>query len=160
VLLVVVEEGLGSLGVAGTYGFAGGVEWFIVELSLVVLLGVVGVCDNSLVVGWLISGHPIFGSLGFRAVSSGVQGVFTVKKAVEPSGLWDSAFTSTSRVAVVALLCGVLLATSDVSSLLLIGDSVHLWLVAVCPAGVGLRGSDPCPARLRSVLGFHCDSIF
>jgi hypothetical protein len=41
-----------------------GVEWFIVELLLVVLLGVVGVCNNSLVVAWLISGHPVFGSLG------------------------------------------------------------------------------------------------
>jgi hypothetical protein len=48
---VVVEEGLGSLGVAGTYGFVGGVEWFIMELLLVVLLGVVGVCNNSLVAG-------------------------------------------------------------------------------------------------------------
>jgi hypothetical protein len=57
-----------------------GVEWFIVELSLVVLLGVVGVCNNSLVVDWLISGHPVFGGLGFRAVPGGVRGVFAVKK--------------------------------------------------------------------------------
>jgi hypothetical protein len=84
---VVVKEGLGSLGVAGTYGFAGGVELFIVELSLVVLLGVVGVCNDSLVVSWLISGHPIFGSLGFRAVPGGVRGVFAMKKVVEPSRL-------------------------------------------------------------------------
>jgi hypothetical protein len=131
-----------------------GVEWFIVELSLVVLLGMVGVCNNSLVVGWLISSHHVFGGLGFRAVPSGVREVFAVKKAVEPVWLWGSVFASTSGVGVAALLCGVLLATSSVSSLLLVGDSVHFLLVLVWLAGVGLRQSDPCPARLRGVLGF------
>jgi hypothetical protein len=130
---VVVEEGLGSLGVGGTYGFAGGgMELFIVELSLVVLLGVVGLCNNSLVINLLISGHPVFGSLGFRAVPGGVHGVFAVKKSIKPSWLRDSAFASASAsasgVAAVALLCGVLLATSGVSSLLLIGDGVHSGL--------------------------------
>jgi hypothetical protein len=104
---VVVKEGLGSLGVGGTYGFAGGgMELFIVELSLVVLLGVVGLCNNPLVVNLLISGHPVFGSLGFRAVPGGVRGVFTLKKAIKPSWLRDSAFASASAsgVAAVALL--------------------------------------------------------
>jgi hypothetical protein len=152
--VVVVVGGLGPLGVAGTYGFAGGVVLFIVELSLVILLGVVGVCDDSLVFSWLISGHPIFGSLGFRAIPRGVRGVFTVKKTIKPSMLRDSTFASPSRVTTVALLRGVLVATSGVSSLLLIGDVVHLGLVTVWPAGVGLRRSNPCPAGLRSVLGF------
>lgn len=131
-----------------------GVVLFIMELSLVILLGVVSVCDVSLVFRWLISGHPIFGSLGFRAIPSGVRGVFTVKKIVKPSLLHNSTFASASRVATVTLLRGVLVATSSVSSLLLIGDVVHLGLVTVWPAGVGLRRSDPCPTRLRSVLGF------
>ena len=48
-----------------------GMVMFIVELVLVILLGVVGVGDNSLVVSWLISGHPIFGGLGFRAIPMG-----------------------------------------------------------------------------------------
>jgi hypothetical protein len=92
--------------------------------------------------------------LGFRAVPGGVRRVFVVKKAVEPSRLRDSTFTSASGVAVAALLCGVLLVTSAVSRLLLIGNGVHLGLVAIWPAGVGLRRSDPCPTRLRGVLGF------
>jgi hypothetical protein len=139
--------------------FLVGVEWFIVELSLSVWLGMVGVCNNSLVVDWVISGHLVFGGLGFGAVPSGMRGVFSVKKAIEPSRLWGSAFASTSRVGAAALLCGVLLATSGVSSLLLVGDSVHLLLVAVWPAGFGLCQSDPCPAGLGVSLGFCCDSI-
>jgi hypothetical protein len=85
--VVVVVGGLGPLGVAGTYGFAGGVVLFIVELSLVILLRVVGVCNDSLVFIWLISDHPIFGSLGFRAIPGVVRRVFTVKKTIKPSML-------------------------------------------------------------------------
>ena len=102
----------------------------------------------------MISGHPIFGSLSFKAVPGGVRRVFVVKKALKPLRLGESAFASTSRVGATTLLRGVLLATSGVSSLLLIGDSVHLWLVAVWPVGVRLRQSDPCSARLRGVLRF------
>jgi hypothetical protein len=112
------------------------------------------VCDVSLVFRWLISGHPIIGSLGFRAIPSGVRGVFTVKKIVKPLLLRDSTFASASRVATTTLLHGVLVATSSVSSLLLIGDVVQLGLVTVWSARVGLRKSDPCSTRLRSVLGF------
>jgi hypothetical protein len=39
-------------------------DWFVVELLLVVLLGMVSMRDNSLVVGWLISGHSIFDGVG------------------------------------------------------------------------------------------------
>jgi hypothetical protein len=85
-----------------------GVEWFIMELSLVVLLGMLGVFNNSLVVEWLISGHPVFGGHGFRAVPGGVHGVFIVNKAVEPSRLWGSAFASTSGVGVATLLCEII----------------------------------------------------
>jgi hypothetical protein len=56
-----------------------------VQLVLVILLGMVGVGDNSLVVSWLISGHPIFGGLGFRAIPSGMCRVFTMEKTLEPS---------------------------------------------------------------------------
>jgi hypothetical protein len=62
-------------------------DWFVVELLLVVLLGMVNMRDNSLVVGWLISGHPIFGGLGFRVTPGGVCAVFAMKEAVEPSWL-------------------------------------------------------------------------
>jgi hypothetical protein len=77
-----------------------------------------------------------------------------MKKAVEPSRLWGSASASTSGVGVAVLLCGVLLATSCVSSGVLVGDGVHLLLFAVWPAGFGLCRLDPCPARLWGVLGF------
>jgi hypothetical protein len=113
-----------------------GMVLFIVELALVILLGVVGVGDNWLVVSRLISGHPIFGGHGFRAIPGGMCRVFTMEKTVKPSLLRDSAFASTSSVATAALLHGVLVATSGVSSLLLIGDGVHLGLVAIWPAGV------------------------
>jgi hypothetical protein len=39
-------------------------DWFVVELLLVVLLGMVSMRDNSLVVCWLISGHSIFDGVG------------------------------------------------------------------------------------------------
>jgi hypothetical protein len=54
-----------------------------------------------------------------------------------------------------ALLCGILLATSCVSGGVLVGDGVNLLLVAVWPAEFRLRRSDPCSAGLRSVLGFR-----
>jgi hypothetical protein len=123
-----------------------------VELLMVVLLGMIGVRNNSLVVGWLISGHFVFCGLGFEAIPGGMCVVFTVKEAVEPSRLWSSA--SASGVGVVAILCGVLLATSCVSGGVLVGDGVHLLLVVVWPAGFRLRRYDPCSAGLQGVLGF------
>ena len=113
-----------------------GMVMLIVELVLVIFLWVVGVGDNSLVVSRLISGHPIFGGLGFRAIPGGMCRVFAMEKIVKPSLLRDSAIASASSVAVAALLRGVLMATSSVSSLLLIGDGVHLGLVTVWPTKV------------------------
>jgi hypothetical protein len=112
-------------------------DWFVVELLLVVLLGMLCMRDNSLVVGWLISGHSVFGGLGFGAIPSGVCAVFTMKEIVEPSPLWSLAFVS--GVGATTLLFGVLLATSCVSSWVLVGDGVHLLLVAIWPAGFGLH---------------------
>jgi hypothetical protein len=129
-------------------------DWFIVELLLVVLLGMVSMCDNLLVVSWLISGHSIFGGLGFRAIPGGVCAVFAMKEEIEPSRLRSSASASSSGVGVAALLCGRLLATNCVSGGVLVGDSVDLLLVAVWLARFGLHRSDPCSAGLRSVLGF------
>jgi hypothetical protein len=81
-------------------------------------------------------------------------GVFAAKKDVEPSRLWGSTSASTSGVVVVALLSGVLLAASCVSSGVMVGVGFHLLLVAVWPAGFRLRRYDPYPAGLRGVLGF------
>jgi hypothetical protein len=54
-------------------------DLLIVVWLLVVLLGVIGVRDDSLVVSWLGSGHSILGGLGLRAVPSGVCAVFAMK---------------------------------------------------------------------------------
>jgi hypothetical protein len=106
-----------------------GMVMLVVELVLVVLLGVIGVGDNSLVVSGLVSGHSVLCGLGFRAVPGGMCRVFAMEKAIEPSLLWASA--SASGVSAVALLRGVFMMTSGVTSLPLIGDVVHLGLVAV-----------------------------
>jgi hypothetical protein len=81
---------------------------FIVEMVLLILLGMVGVGDNSLVVSRLISGHPIFGGLGFRGIPGGMCRGFAMEKIVEPSLLRDSASASASGGSVVALLRGYL----------------------------------------------------
>jgi hypothetical protein len=95
------------------------------------MLGMVGMGVNSLVVSRLISGHSILGGLGFNATPSGMCRVFAMENVVDPSLLWDSASTSASSVAATALLRGVLVATSGISSLLLISDGVHLGLVTI-----------------------------
>jgi hypothetical protein len=54
-------------------------DLLVVVWLLVVLLRVISMCDNLLVVGWLISGHSVLGGLGFRAVLGGVCAVLTMK---------------------------------------------------------------------------------
>jgi hypothetical protein len=103
----------------------------VVVWLLVVVLGLINICDNSLVVSWLISGHPIYGGLGFRAIPGGVCAVFTMKQVVKPSQLLGPASASSFDVGVAVLLCGVLLTTSCVSGVVFVGDDVYLLLVAV-----------------------------
>ena len=111
-----------------------GMVMFIVELVLVILLEMVGVGDNSLVVRRLISSHPIFGGLGFKAIPGGMCRVFAMEKTIEHSLLRDSASASTSGVSASVLLRVVLVVMIGVSSLLLISDGVHLGLVTVWSA--------------------------
>jgi hypothetical protein len=107
-------------------------EVFIVELVLVVLMGMVGVGDNSLVVSQLVSGHSIFCCFGFRAIPGWVCRVFTMEKAIESSLLRASSSAPASDcVTVATLLQRVIVMTSGVPSLLLIGNVVHLGLGAV-----------------------------
>ena len=129
-------------------------DLLVVVWLLVVLLGVIGVRDDSLVVGWLGSGHSVLGGLGLRVVLGGVCAVFTVKQAVKSSRLLGSASASSSCVVAVVLLRGVLVTANCVSGGMLVGNGVHLLLVAIVPAGVGLRQPDPRSAGLQSVLGF------
>ena len=62
-----------------------GMVMLIMELVLIVLLWMVGVGDNSLVVSWLVSGHYVLCTFGFRAVPGGMCRVFAMEKAIEPS---------------------------------------------------------------------------
>jgi hypothetical protein len=55
------------------------VDLLVVVWLLVVLLGVIGVHDDSLVIGWLGSSHSVLGGLGLRAVPGWVCAVFVVK---------------------------------------------------------------------------------
>jgi hypothetical protein len=109
-------------------------EMFIVELVLVVLMGMVGVGDNSLVVSRLVSSHSILCGFAFRAISSWVCQVFAVEKTIEPLMLWASASAPASGcVTATTLLWRVFVTTSGVPSRLLNDDVVHLGLGVVLP---------------------------
>jgi hypothetical protein len=49
---------------------------------------------------------------------------------------------------------GIFLPTRGVSSGMLVGDVVHLLLIAAVPTGVWLRSPRPRAAELRSIFGF------
>jgi hypothetical protein len=49
---------------------------------------------------------------------------------------------------------GILLAARGLTSGVLVGDVVHLLLIAAVPTKVCLRGPRPCAAGLRRVFGF------
>jgi hypothetical protein len=59
------------------------VGWVLDVVVIRLLLMVVCVRDNSLVVGWLCSGHPVLCGLRFWTISCWVCAVFTVEQAVE-----------------------------------------------------------------------------
>jgi hypothetical protein len=82
-----------------------------------------------------------------------VCAVFTVKQAVKSSRLLGSASASSS-CAVATVLRGVLLVANCVSDEMLVGEVVHLLLIAIVPARVGLRQPDPSSGGLRSILRF------
>jgi hypothetical protein len=152
--VVVVGENLHLL-MAMVYVVGFVVDLLVVVSLLVVLLGVIGGRDDSLVVGWLGAGHSVLGGLGIWAVPGGVCAVFAVKQAVKSLRLLGSASASaSSSCVVVAVLRGVLRTLNCVFGGMLVGDGVHLLLVAIFPTGVGLRWPDPSSAGLRSVLGF------
>ena len=88
-----------------------------------------------------------------QVVPGGVCAVYAVKKAVKSSWLLGSASASSS-CAVATVLRGVLLVANCVSDEMLVGEVVHLLLIAIVPARVGLRQPDPRSAGLQSVLGF------
>jgi hypothetical protein len=129
------------------------VDLLVVVWLLVVLLGVIGVRDDSLVVGWLGSGHSVLGGLGLWAVPGEVCAVFAVKQIVKSSRLLGSASASSSCV-VAVVLRGVLLTANCVSDGMLVGDGVHLLLVAILPVKVGFADLTQVLLDCRVSLGF------
>jgi hypothetical protein len=109
--------------------------------------------DNSGVVGWLRSCHPVFGGLRFWAVSCRVGAVFVVEQAVKSVRLLHTSPAPTTS-SVSAALWGILLAARGLASGVLVSDVVHLLLIAAVPTGVCLRGPRPRAAGLWSVFGF------
>jgi hypothetical protein len=109
--------------------------------------------DNSRVVGWLRPCHPVSGGLRLWAVSGLVGAVFVVKQAVELAWrLRTSPAPSASSVS--AALGGIFLAARGLTSGGLVGDVVHLLLIAAVPTGVWLRSPRPHATGLWSVFGF------
>jgi hypothetical protein len=113
----------------------------------------VSVCDNSGVIGRLRPCHPVSGSLRFWAVFGLVGAVFAMEEAVESARRLRPPPTPAAS-SVSAALGGILLATRGVSSGVLVGDIVHLLLIAAVSTGVWLRSPCPRAAGLWSIFGF------
>ena len=112
----------------------------------------IGVRDNSGVVGWLRPCHPVFGGLCFWVVFGLVGAVFAMKKTVESAWRLRTPPTPTAG-SIFAALGGILLAARGVSSGVLVGDVVHLLLIAAVSTGVWLRSPRPRAAGLWSIFG-------
>jgi hypothetical protein len=109
--------------------------------------------DNSRVVGWLRPCHPVSGGLLLWAVSGLVGAVFAVEQAVKSARRLRTSSAPTAS-SVSAALGGIFLAARGLTSGVLVGDVVHLLLIAAVPTGVWLRSPRPRAARLWSVFGF------
>jgi hypothetical protein len=114
------------------------VRWVRSEAVVVWLKGLlVCVRDNSRVVGRLCSCHPVSGCLRFWAVSCRVGAIFAVKQAVKSARLLRVSPAPTAS-SVSAALGGILLEARGLASGALVGDVVHLLLIAVVPTRVCL----------------------
>jgi hypothetical protein len=109
--------------------------------------------DNSRVVGWLHPCHPVSGGLRLWAVSGLVGAVFAVKQAVKSAQRLRTSLAPTAS-SVSAALGGIFLAARGLTSGVLVGDVVHLLLIAAVPTEVWLRSPRPRAAGLWSVFGF------
>jgi hypothetical protein len=67
---------------AGGAALLGVIGVFVLILMMVVLLGLIGMSNESLVVGWRGRGHSVFCCFGLRAVCGWVCRVFAMKKTI------------------------------------------------------------------------------
>jgi hypothetical protein len=109
--------------------------------------------DNSRVVGWLCPCHPVSGGLRLWAISGLVGAVFAVEQAVKSARLLRTSPAPTAS-SVPAALGGIFLAARGLTSEVLVGDVVHLLLIAAVPTGVWLRRPCSHAAGLWSVFRF------
>jgi hypothetical protein len=109
--------------------------------------------DNSRIVGWLCSCHPVSGGLRLWAVSGLVGAVFAVEQAVTSARLLRTSPAPTAS-SVTAALGRIFLTARGLASGVLVGDVVHLLLIAAVQTGVWLRRPRPRAAGLWSVFGF------
>jgi hypothetical protein len=96
--------------------------------------------------------HPVFGGLRFWAVFGLVGAVFAMEEAVELARRLRTPPTPTASSISVAL-GGIFLAARGVSSGVLVGDVVHLLLIATVSTGVLLRSPRPRAPGLWSIFG-------
>jgi hypothetical protein len=130
------------------------VRWMRSGAVVVWLRGLlICVRDNSRVVGWLRPCHPVSGGLRLGAVSCRVRAVFAVEQAVKSARLLRTSPAPTAS-SVFRGPEGIFLAARGFASGVLVGDVVHLLLIAAVPTGVCLRGPRPRAAGLWSVFGF------
>jgi hypothetical protein len=128
------------------------VGWMLDLLIEVGLLLMVCVRYYPLVVGQLCSRHSVSGGFGLRTIPCWVSAVFTVKQTIE--SVWLLCPSAASSPCVVVVTLGVVFLTmGGFSGWLLVGNVVHLMMIAVVLAGVWLRWLGPGFARLRRVLG-------
>jgi hypothetical protein len=113
----------------------------------------ISVRDNSRVVGRLRPCHPVSGGLRFWAVFGLVGAVFAVEKTVESARRLRASPTPTAS-SISAALGGIFLAARGITSGVLVGNVVHLLLIAAVSTGVWLRSSRPRAAGLWSIFGF------
>ena len=111
------------------------VGW-VLDMDIVVwLMGVIGVRDNSLIVGWLRLRHPVPGGLCFRAIPCWVHAVFAMKQAVISTRLLRPS-SAPATCAIDATLGGIVLTASGFADGVLVDYVVHLLLTADVPSGV------------------------
>jgi hypothetical protein len=113
------------------------VRWMLSGAVVVWLWEVVLICvrDNSWVVDWLCPRHPVPGGLRFRAVPRWVRAVFTVKQTVKSARLLRPSSAPTTS-AIAAALGGIILTARGLAGGVLVGNVMHLLLIAAVATGV------------------------